>query len=135
MRIINRSYIKAVVSVTVNKALCWYLQIVKYSVCTNYNDYKCNHYIISYLLWWKSCASGEGRNGRWYPQWEIVVLITASIIQSHSDARWLPKKLPSNSGPEIMGSVLTKKCSTGWQYVEHSPIGAVHSWWVLWMRL
>ena len=70
---------------------------------------------VSYLLWWKSWASGEGKNGRWKPQWATVVLATARNNHSHCDAKWLPKQPPSNIGPAVIGNELTKKCSKGWQ--------------------
>lgn len=56
----------------------------------------------AHLKWWKSWNSGEGRKGRWYPQWEMVVLTRAREYQKVVVARWDPMI----AGPTITGMVL-----------------------------
>ena len=84
-----------------------------------------------YLRWWKSCPSGDGRKGRWYPQWPIVVLKMATLYHRMATERWDPM----TNGPARIGMRFTNTCSRGWQYTETMPTGAVHSWCVLWMCL
>lgn len=57
---------------------------------------------VTHLRWWKSWNSGEGRKGRWYPQWEMLVLIRARQYQRVVLDRWEPMI----TGPTITGSVL-----------------------------
>ena len=45
----------------------------------------------AHLKWWKSCASGEGMKGRWYPEWLCVVLNKDIATNSHTTERWEPK--------------------------------------------
>lgn len=54
------------------------------------------------LRWWKSWNSGEGRKGRWYPQWETVVLTSARQYHMHV----LDTCEPSSTGPITTGSRL-----------------------------
>ncbi len=42
---------------------------------------------------------------------------------------------PIMIGPSPIGPKLPTKCSSGWEYTDVMPVGAVHSWWVLWMYL
>lgn len=61
-----------------------------------------NRTIKTHLRWWKSWNSGEGRKGRWYPQWEMLVLIRATQYQRVVVAKWEPMI----TGPITTGSVL-----------------------------
>lgn len=45
----------------------------------------------THLRWWKSWNSGEGRKGRWYPQWEMVVLIRATQYHMQVVETWEPR--------------------------------------------
>lgn len=60
----------------------------------------------AHLRWWKSWNSGEGSNGRWYPQWEMVVLNRARQYHRLVVVRWEPRI----TGPISTGSVL-ESCS------------------------
>ena len=57
---------------------------------------------FSHLRWWKSWNSGDGRKGRWYPQWEMVVLIRATQYHRQVVVRWEPR----STGPSATGSML-----------------------------
>ena len=55
------------------------------------------------LRWWKSWASGEGRSGKWYPLWEIVVWRMAMENQNQAVAKWqLETSTPKNNGPAVI---------------------------------
>lgn len=56
----------------------------------------------TYLRWWKSWNSGEGRRGRWYPQWEMVVLTRARQYHKVVVVTWEPR----STGPIATGSML-----------------------------
>lgn len=56
----------------------------------------------THLRWWKSWNSGEGRKGRWYPQWEMLVLTRARQYQRAVVVTWEPR----TTGPITTGSML-----------------------------
>lgn len=56
----------------------------------------------THLRWWKSWNSGEGRRGRWYPQWEMVVLTRARQYHKVVVVTWEPR----STGPIATGSML-----------------------------
>lgn len=60
------------------------------------------HLPTAHLRWWKSWNSGDGSNGRWNPQWEIVVLNRARQYHRLVVVRWEPRI----TGPISTGSVL-----------------------------
>lgn len=65
----------------------------------------------TYFKWWKSWASGLGKNGRWYPECAFKVDKIAKVNQSQAVAICDPiKNTPKNGG-----SRLEKICSIGWQ--------------------
>lgn len=46
----------------------------------------------TYFKWWKSCASGLGKKGKWYPEWAFNVFKMAKQNQSQAVEMWLPIK-------------------------------------------
>lgn len=58
--------------------------------------------------WWKSCASGEGRRGKWYPLCETVVVRTAIEVHSHVVIMWEFIR----RGPTKTGNKFESMCST-----------------------
>ena len=62
---------------------------------------------ITHFKWWKSWASGLGKNGKWYPLCAFNVLNIAIVNHSHDVARCdLQMKTPRNGG-----RMLLKMCS------------------------
>lgn len=57
---------------------------------------------LTHLRWWKSWNSGEGRKGRWYPQWEMVVLTRATQYHMEVVDTWEPRR----TGPLTTGNKL-----------------------------
>ena len=66
--------------------------------------------MYTYFWWWKSWASGEGKKGKWYPQWDTSVVATANENHNQPVATWDPMI----SGPITTGNILATRCSTGW---------------------
>lgn len=86
--------------------------------------------VVTYLRWWKSWASGDGINGKWYPLCVLIVVISARENHIQDVAIWEPMI----RGPKIIGPRLDIRCSKGWAYIATMPMGAVHSWWILWTK-
>ena len=87
--------------------------------------------LVTYLKWWKSCASEEGMKGRWYPECVCVVLNIAIEYHNHTTERWEPMMKP----PVKRGIRSVMRCSSGCEYTLMMESGAVHSWCFLWMYL
>ena len=66
-------------------------------------------YVATNLWWWKSCASLDGKKGRWYPLWETVVLSPEITYHSQATERWDPMI----KGPNQIGHVIAMTYSMG----------------------
>lgn len=75
--------------------------IFKFQINVGLNLFK------SYFKWWKSWASGDGKNGKWYPEWAFKVDNNAIVNQSQAVAMCaLQINTPKNGG-----KMLLKMCS------------------------
>lgn len=75
------------------------------------------------LRWWKSWNSGEGRKGRWYPQWDMLVLTRARQYHMVVVDRWEPRI----TGPATTGSMFESYRTEG---RKHRTV--IYSRWKVW---